>query len=710
MTMPLTNNSAYMTIKKFISLSVLLLSLVAVQAAPTVGKTYRIVISSKSMFVKDASFNPNDDVVLWTETDVPAQRWKLEKATDGKYAFRNLYSGLYLAAKSTPAAGVTLVQKSGSVKRTTGAWNIKPVEGLNNVYTISAGDNEGLCIGIDQAAADGYQLKLVEPATVEKANVYCRIIESEVPTAFDAAVRDEMVQGFINQHYKTAPGGHILGKGGWWGDAEMFEVILDAFETTGDKKYQTYFRELYNNFLIRNNSNWTYNEFNDDITWMVLACVRAYKYFGDEEYLKVARFNFDNMYKRAAKQPHGTLIWKQSQPNPLSTNSCINGPAIVAACYLGEMTGEKEYYDKALSIYAGQRQLLFDAKTGQVYDSRAWNADGSIANEGFNSWASTYNQGTMLGAATMLYKYTGEKKYKQDADAVYRYTCNKLTNDKKIISVCQTINGDLCGFKGILMRYVRRYAEDLDRKLALQWIAKNAWHAYQNRMKNRTHRVTWSAWLTKTAQNLRRQENGGITDVSDDPVGQSTAVSAAVNAHINGLYDKNASQQIGVEFFDEIQWLQLAEKSSDDDTPETTVSSRDGAYIAFKHVDFGSNAVSKLLLRAKATASDAKIQVYVDNISSETLVAVSKGSLPTSWDNLVLDASKSLSGVHTVYIVLTKGVALQSFSAYSTSSGIHASTLQPRSDSNYIYNLQGVRVSTPLKGIYIQNGRKFIVK
>ena len=699
-----------MTIKKFISLSVLLLSLVAVQAAPTVGKTYRIVISSKSMFVKNASFNPNDDVVLWTETDVPAQRWKLEKATDGKYAFRNLYSGLYLAAKSTPAAGVTLVQKSSSVKRTTGAWNIKPVEGLTDVFTISAGDNEGLCIGIDQAAADGNQLKLVEPATVEKANVYCRIIESEVPTAFDAAVRDEMMQGFINQHYKKAPGGHILGKGGWWGDAEMFEVILDAFETTGDKKYQTYFRELYNNFLIRNNSDWTYNEFNDDITWMVLACIRAYKYFGDEEYLKVARFNFDNMYQRAAKQPHGTLIWKQSQPNPLSTNSCINGPAIVAACYLGEMTGEKEYYDKALSIYAGQRQLLFDAKTGQVYDSRAWNADGSIANEGFNSWASTYNQGTMLGAATMLYKYTGEKKYKQDADAVYRYTCNKLTNDKKIISVCQTINGDLCGFKGILMRYVRRYAEDLDRKLALQWIAKNAWHAYQNRMKNRTHRVTWSAWLTKTAQNLRRQENGGITDVSDDPVGQSTAVSAAVNAHINGLYDKNASQQIGVEFFDEIQWLQLAEKSSDDDTPETTVSSRDGAYIAFKHVDFGSNAVSKLLLRAKATASDAKIQVYVDNISSETLVAVSKGALPTSWDNLVLDASKSLSGVHTVYIVLTKGVALQSFSAYSTSSGIHASTLQPRSDSNYIYNLQGVRVSTPLKGIYIQNGRKFIVK
>ena len=172
-------------------------------------------------------------------------------------------------------------------------------------------------------------------------------------------------------------------------------------------------------------------------------------------------------------------------------------------------------------------------------------------------------------------------------------------------------------------------------------------HAYQNRMMQGKRSVTWSAWLTKTAQNLSRQENGDTKNVSNDPVGQATAVSAAVNAHINGLYAKDASQQIGVEFFDEIQWLQLADESSDDDTPETTVSSRDGAYIAFKHVDFGSNAVSKLLLRAKATAPDAKIQVYVDDISSETLVAVSKGPLPTSWDNLVLDASKSLSGVHT---------------------------------------------------------------
>ena len=109
-----------MTIKKFISLIVLLLSLVAVQAAPTVGKTYRIVISSKSMFVKDASLIPND-VVLWSETNVPAQRWTLETTTDGKYAFRNVYSGLYLAAKSTPASGVTLVQMPSSVKRTTGA-------------------------------------------------------------------------------------------------------------------------------------------------------------------------------------------------------------------------------------------------------------------------------------------------------------------------------------------------------------------------------------------------------------------------------------------------------------------------------------------------------------------------------------------------------------------------------------------------------------
>lgn len=346
-------------------------------------------------------------------------------------------------------------------------------------------------------------------------------------SALTPAIRDSMMDCFLRQYYHKAPVGHVLGKGGWWGDAEMIETILDAFETTGDKKYGDVFRELYVNFISRNGTNWAYNEYNDDITWMVLACVRAYKFFGDKEYLDMARGNFDAMYARAL-QKYGTLIWKQTQDNKLSTNSCINCPATIAACYLAEAVGDKSYYDKALSLYSAQRKLLFNPSDGHVFDSRAWNEDGTMASD-FNRWASTYNQGTMLGAAVLLYQHTGNKQYATDANRIYDYAIAHLCGSDSIVKVCQTISGDLSGFKGILMRYARLYANAFHRDDVLCWIGKNAMKAWQNRNSNG---VTWSAWLTKTSDTLRRKEGNRELDVSDDAFGASTAVSAAFNADI----------------------------------------------------------------------------------------------------------------------------------------------------------------------------------
>ena len=80
---------------------------------------------------------------------------------------------------------------------------------------------------------------------------------NDVETAFSERMRDEIVDGFMKQYYRNASTGHVFGKGGWWGDAEMFETILDAFETTGDTKYKTYFDELYRNFVSRNGTDWS---------------------------------------------------------------------------------------------------------------------------------------------------------------------------------------------------------------------------------------------------------------------------------------------------------------------------------------------------------------------------------------------------------------------------------------------------------------------
>ena len=47
---------------------------------------------------------------------------------------------------------------------------------------------------------------------------------------------------------------------------------------------------------------------------------------------------------------------------------------------------------------------------------------------------------------------------------------------------------------------------------------------------------------------------------------------------------------------------------------------------------------------------------------------------------------------------------------WNTETGIDALTIADKSDSSVIYNLQGTAVSNPNKGIYIQNGKKYVIK
>ncbi|WP_290048328.1 glycoside hydrolase family 76 protein [uncultured Muribaculum sp.] len=604
------------------------------------GKTCSISLGDKAIFVQNANIQNSKPVVLWSDTRVPAQRWSLEPGDDGTYAFANLYTNYYLGV-TRQSAGAEICQRVYSMYLS--RWKLEQCDGGNRL--LLAG-NEDMCLAAS-SNDEGAALTLVDKNVADPALSVFTITEDDItiPTAFDAGVRDAMLDGFLRQYYHDAPVGHVLGGGGWWGDAEMFETILDAFATTGDLRYKELFNELYLNFISRNGSDWSDNEYNDDITWMTLACLRAYKYFGTSAYLNIARDNFTRVYNRA-HQPFGTLIWKQSQDNKLGTNSCINCPATIAACYLGQLTGDKSWYTKALTIYAGQRKLLFNANTGEVWDSRAWNSDGSMASD-FNSWVSTYNQGTMLGAAVALYDYTKDDMFISDARKIYERSRDHLTNSDKIISVCQTINGDLCGFKGILMRYVRAYAESQHLEEPMLWLEKNAWHAYQN---GNSNGVIWSAWLTKTAEDLKRIEGNDLKDVNNDAFGSSTAVSVAFNAHVNRMFSKNAAEGLEAMYFDDIQFTQLDDQHADGDTPNTTPTFLTNGYICFRNVDFGSEGLNRAIARTSAAGGRSYIKLYVDSISDSGLLGRSTGFLGKPWQEVSIDTDRSLTGVHDVFV------------------------------------------------------------
>lgn len=616
------------------------------------GQTYKISLSAdagKTLSVKNASLSSGAEVVLWIETDVNAQRWTIAKNEDDTYKLANVYSKKILYRKGDAAEGAKVCQYNSSSSGS-GRWELTPVGGKDDCYYIV---QAGLYL-TSLSAENGAAMTLTNKKDDPEAALQTWKIESVSvqPDALTPAVCNELMAGFKAKYYKQASTGYRLTYGSWWSDAEMFEVALDAYETTGNPEHETMFRELYKNFISRNQANWNYNKYNDDIAWMIIASARAYLMFGDTDYLSNAKDNFDRMYARALL-PSGMLRWKESADTKNRTNSCINGPAGVAACYLAMATGDESYYAKAKDLYRLQRKYLYAPATGRVYDSFTWSGDKP---SDYNYWASTYNQGTFLGAATLLYNHYGDQQYKDDAAMIMKYTAEKLCDANGIINVCQVGNGDLAGFKGILMRYVRRYIVDLEQPQYVEWIQKNALQAYNNR---NSAGITSSAWLTKTPESFVLEDCSEKCDFNTDPFGPSTAVSAAFNALLDAnLIEKHAFSTIEAEDFDYLKGVYVQE-GTDDDTPELG-NVKDGFYTAYQHVNFGNNLATSVEVRvSKSEFSGSEIEIRLDSPQGDSIGTV---SVPSGAGDGLLTVSQEIipvDGKRNVYLVC-KGAAGQS--------------------------------------------------
>ena len=415
---------------------------IPVMGALKSGKTYVISPAgdkSKALFVMNSSMEDYAPVVLWTNTDVPAQQWRAEKNGDGTFSFKNIYTGKYLAY------GDSLVQLAGNEKAL--RWKPEQVAGQENIYIMRL-EGSGACLVGAEDNDDGAQPRILydgEPGL-------WLLKETEAAESFDSRMRDEMTAAWLAHHLKERGENTMsFGDGGWWGDAEMLETMLDAYETTGNKEYLDVFTKVFNYFyenvgddwlklVYTDRYKWVGHDFNDDVMWMVIASARAYHLTGLDKYRRLAKKNFDAVYKRAYNR-WGMLRWAMKSGHPNGTNSCIHGPAEVAACYIARSldSGEEreKYFGIARDLYEKQRTYLFVESTGQVLDCFTWN-DSTDKPEKYNRWVSTYNQGTMLGAAIMLYNRYGDEKYKRDAEKIVACTRRELCDENGIVKVYST--------------------------------------------------------------------------------------------------------------------------------------------------------------------------------------------------------------------------------------------------------------------------------
>ena len=337
-----------------------------------------------------------------------------------------------------------------------------------------------MCIG-EKASDENVECEEEETQMITGAETVAMDVDSDaVSLETDSLAMEKYIKNF----YVVAEDGTgaIAGEQ-FWPRAEILEIVVDAYEKTGEVEYMELFDQMYAGFLKDYKEEWSFNDYNDDIMWMTIACARAYQAGGKEEYLQQARHHFDLVYERAwSDDLGGGLFWRTENT---TKNSCINGPAAIAACLLYQATGEQSYLDKAVAVYGWQSENLLGS-TGAVYD--AWDLE-----NGINEWCSTYNQGTFIGASVYLYEALGEEDYLQNAILAADYARDEMYGGGVINT--EDEGNDLPGFKGIFARWMGKLIYECDQEQYLPWMEKNARTAWGNR---NSKDIMWTKWADKT--------------------------------------------------------------------------------------------------------------------------------------------------------------------------------------------------------------------
>lgn len=310
--------------------------------------------------------------------------------------------------------------------------------------------------------------------------------------AYTATDAQTMVTSFNNAFYFTTNGnlGYFRnttdgGTTWFWGRANQMEMLIDLYEQSSNTVYLTQFQQLYNGFVSDYGTDWIWNEFNDDIMWMVIACSRAYQYTANTTYRDVARSNFDSCYARAWSSDLGGGLWWKSPLNT-SKNACVNGPAAIASYLIYQNYGDTNYLAKSETIYQWERATLVDTNTGRVYDSI--NISGTK-----DMTPITYNEGTFIGAANFL-------GYTNDAILAANYTKNSMGTGGQLPNYEE--DSDLGGFNGIFIRWMVKFMNQRGLQSSYQlWLQQNANAAWN--VRRSSDNLSWSKWWDQTPDDAR---------------------------------------------------------------------------------------------------------------------------------------------------------------------------------------------------------------
>jgi predicted alpha-1,6-mannanase (GH76 family) len=258
-----------------------------------------------------------------------------------------------------------------------------------------------------------------------------------------------------------------------WTQAIYWDMAMNVYERTKDPAQLTMINDIYQgNYNQYDGYNWDNTKtwfIYDDMMWWVIALARANQLTGNDVYLQKAISGFNRVWNGSYDSVNGGMFWDFKHSGK---NACINYPTVIAAMRLYKITGDAAYLDKAKSIYRWAKANLFDSVNGRVADHKIGNNP-----PGYEDY--TYNQGTAIGAAVMLYKATKDNAYLADAKLAADYTQNKMS-----INCILPAEGDFNEqgvLKAIFAQYIMMLINDGGQTQYLEWVRTNINTGWKNR-------------------------------------------------------------------------------------------------------------------------------------------------------------------------------------------------------------------------------------
>ncbi len=204
------------------------------------------------------------------------------------------------------------------------------------------------------------------------------------------------------------------------------------------------------------------DRFYDDNQWIAIALLDAYNRSSKpkEAWLQDAKRIYDFQMSGYDSVLGGGIYWNEGEKK--SKNTCSNGPGALVALKLYQATKNPEYLSIGREIYEWTQENLQD--TDGIY------LDAVIINPmRIDRRKFSYNTGTMMESAAMLYEITGEEHFRAEterlAEAAYQH-----------FLISQQGRGNVW-FNAVLMRaYV--YAD----KFLKNQSYKEAWNDYARKL------------------------------------------------------------------------------------------------------------------------------------------------------------------------------------------------------------------------------------